>query len=77
MTVLRGELAAKQSKALIRLFKSMKDYIVESNNLLTSRDILELTNQVYENAKGIESLKRRMRLNKCLLNNNIVSTTEI
>ena len=59
MTVLKGELAVKQSKALIRLFKRMKDYIVESNNLLTSRDILELTNQVYENTKGIETLKRK------------------
>ena len=27
MTVLKGELATKQSKALIRLFKRMKDYI--------------------------------------------------
>ena len=59
MTVLKGALAVKQSKALIRLFKHMKDYIVESNNLLTSRDILELTNKVYENAKGIETLKRK------------------
>ena len=30
MTVLKGELAVKQSKALIRLFKRMKDYIVEN-----------------------------------------------
>ena len=59
MTVLRGELAVKQSKALIRLFKKMKDYIVESNNLLTTRDILELSNQVHKNAKSIESLKRK------------------
>ena len=33
MTVLKGNLAIKQSKSLIRIFKSMKDYIV-SNNLL-------------------------------------------
>ena len=33
MTVLRGELAIKQSKALIRLFKRMKDYIVENKEL--------------------------------------------
>ena len=59
MTVLKGELAVKQSKALIRLFKRMKDYIVESNNLLTTRDILELSNQVHMNAKSIESLKRK------------------
>ena len=30
MTVLRGNLAIEQSKALIRLFKQMKDYIVET-----------------------------------------------
>ena len=58
MTVLKGELAVKQSKALIRLFKRMKDYIVESNNLLTTGDILKLSNQVYENAKSIGVLKR-------------------
>ena len=29
MTVLKGELAIEQSKNLIRLFKSMKDYIIE------------------------------------------------
>ena len=34
MTVLRGELEVKQSKALIRLFKRMKDYIVENNELI-------------------------------------------
>ena len=34
MTVLKGDLAIRQSKALIRAFKQMKDYIVESNNLL-------------------------------------------
>ena len=42
MTVLRGELAVKQSLALICLFKSMKDYIVEGG-LLTN------TNQYIEN----------------------------
>ena len=32
MTVLKGELAIKQSKTLIRLFKEMKDFILENNN---------------------------------------------
>ena len=31
MTVLKGELATKQSIALVRAFKQMKDFIVESN----------------------------------------------
>ena len=34
MTVLRGELAIKQSIALIRLFQAMKDYLTQSNNCL-------------------------------------------
>ena len=34
MTVLKGELAVKQSKALIRLFKRMKDYIAENKELI-------------------------------------------
>ena len=36
MTVLKGELATKQSIAIIRLFKAMKDYIVETKPLLDS-----------------------------------------
>ncbi len=34
MTVLKGELATRQSIALIDAFKQMKDYIVENNGLL-------------------------------------------
>ena len=56
MTVLRGELANKQSKALIRLFKSMKDYIVESNNLITTNEILRLSRQVNQNTNDIKEI---------------------
>ena len=38
MTVLKGELAVKQSKALIRTFKQMKDYIVENQGLIGQRE---------------------------------------
>ncbi len=34
MTVLRGELAIKQSRALIRTFKLMKDYILDNRDLI-------------------------------------------
>ena len=34
MTVLKGDLATKQSIALIDAFKQMKDFIIEGNNLL-------------------------------------------
>lgn len=58
MTVLRGELAIKQSIALIRLFEKMKSYIVTSNNLTTTSELLKLTNQVNENTKAIQKLEQ-------------------
>lgn len=39
MTVLKGDLAVQQSKALIRTFRAMKDYIVQNQNLVSQRDI--------------------------------------
>lgn len=39
MTVLKGDLATKQSKALIRLFKSMKDIIYENSSLLPYKNL--------------------------------------
>jgi hypothetical protein len=38
MTVLKGDLATRQSMALIRLFKQMKDYIVAENKQLLGND---------------------------------------
>ena len=34
MTVLKGDLAVRQSIALVKAFKQMKDYIIEANGLL-------------------------------------------
>lgn len=49
MTVLKGELATKQSKALIRTFKQMKDYIIENQDLIGEREYLQLSMQISEN----------------------------
>ena len=52
MTVLKGERAVAQSKALIRLFKQMKDYIVaENQQLLGNVGIPEIAIQTAQNAK--------------------------
>ena len=52
MTVLKGERAVAQSKALIRLFKQMKDYIVaENQQLLGNVGIPEIAMQTAQNAK--------------------------
>ena len=57
MTVLRGELAIKQSKALIRTFKKMKDYIIENRELIGQREYIQLSMQTAENIKDISKLK--------------------
>ena len=60
MTVLRGELAIKQSKALVRIFKQMKDFIIQSQNVLSTTDLLKLSIQTTENTKDIQNLKQNM-----------------
>lgn len=61
MTVLRGELAVEQSKTLIRLFKSMKDYIIENQQLMiTQRDYVALAKKVNSNSADIEEIKKNM-----------------
>ena len=42
MTVLKGPLAIKQSKALIRTFKAMKDYIVENKSIFPYSELKEI-----------------------------------
>lgn len=58
MTVLKGELAVKQSKALIRTFKQMKDYIVENQDLIDIRELLQLSMHITSNAKEMQNLRR-------------------
>lgn len=54
MTVLKGERATAQSKALIRLFKQMKDYIIaENRNLLGYDGIAQIAMQTERNTKDI------------------------
>lgn len=57
MTVLKGDLATKQSKALIRTFKQMKDYIIENQGLISQRDYLQLSLVVAEHSRDINAIK--------------------
>ncbi len=61
MTVLKGELAVKQSKALIRTFRQMKDYILENQGLIGQREYLQLSMQITSNAVDMQDLKRDLR----------------
>lgn len=55
MTVLKGALATKQSIALIRLFRSMKDYIVENKDLITNKELELRTTILEDNVKDIKT----------------------
>ena len=57
MTVLKGDLAVRQSKALIRTFKAMKDYIIENQNLIGEREYLQLSMQISDNIRATMELR--------------------
>ena len=59
MTVLKGELATKQSKALIRLFKKMKDYISLNKRELNGETI-KLVNLINDNTKRLDLLESKI-----------------
>ena len=56
MIVLKGLLAVKQSKALIRTFKKMKDYILENRNLIGQRELLQLSMETANNKIEISKI---------------------
>ncbi|MCD8305982.1 MAG: ORF6N domain-containing protein [Prevotella sp.] len=60
MTVLKGDRAIQQSKALIRLFKQMKDYIVDNQSLLGQREYLQLSLQTTENTRDLLDLRKSL-----------------
>ena len=61
MTVLKGDLATKQSIALIDAFKSMKDYIIESNNLLlNTNSYIESKFATYD--KRFEKIENKLEI---------------
>ena len=60
MSVLKGDLATRQSIALVRLFKAMKDYIQNDPLLIESTNLARLSLQVSDNAKDISKIKETM-----------------
>ena len=60
MTVLRGELAIRQSRALVIAFKTMKDYIIENRDILGAKEILQISVQTQKNTNDIAEIKEQM-----------------
>ena len=61
MTVLKGEQATAQSKALIRLFKQMKDYIAAENAPNISARMVALATQTSQNTRDIAEIVTDVR----------------
>ena len=65
MSVLKGDLAIQQSMALIRLFKKMKDYIVDENRLLLESDgIAQVAAHTIQNTKEIAEIRQDVSIMK-------------
>ena len=60
MTVLKGELAVRQSIALVRTFKKMKDYILENRDLIGQRELLQLSMETANNKIAISKINHDM-----------------
>ena len=60
MTVLKGELAVRQSIALVRTFKKMKDYILENRDLIGQRELLQLSMETANNRIEINKINSDM-----------------
>ena len=60
MTVLRGELAVRQSRALVRTFKQMKDFIIENQDFIGSKELVQIAVQTNQNTKDIAEIKSQM-----------------
>lgn len=61
MTVLKGELATKQSIALIDAFKSMKDHIAENRPLLGTDELVKLVQTVDEHSNAIKEIRNDLK----------------
>ena len=60
MSTLKGDLAVSQSIALVRLFKAMKDYLIENQTLLLQKNYFALVDKVEENSKEIKEMRESM-----------------
>ena len=63
MSILKGDLAVRQSIALIRLFKKMKDYIAaENQQLLGNADIAGIAVQTAQNTREIATVSSKVEV---------------
>ena len=61
MTVLKGSLAIQQSKALIRTFRAMKEFILQNQGLIDQHNYLRMSLQVNEIQKGLSTMRQDLQ----------------
>ncbi len=61
MTVLRGELATRQSRALVKAFKVMKDYILQNQGLIEKHNYLRMSLQMNEIQKELSTVRQDLQ----------------
>lgn len=77
MTVLKGDLAIRQSKMLIRVFKGMKDFIIDTRHLIGQNEIAKLAIQTSQNTKDIAVVSQSLSEIKTEIRENMVSKAEL
>ena len=60
MTVLRGDLATHQTRALILTFQAMKDYIINNQGLLAQHDYLQLSMRVSDTQQAVQDIRSQL-----------------
>ena len=77
MTVLKGDLATRQSKMLIRVFKGMKDFIIEREHLVGYDEVAKLAIQTSQNTKDIAVVSQSLSEIKTEIRENMVTKAEL
>ena len=62
MTVLKGDLAIKQSILIVRTFQAMKNYILENQPLLLKSEVDKLGIRVEQNATSIHEINNKLNV---------------
>ena len=60
MAVLNGEMAIRQSRALMKLFKKMKDFLIDNRAVIGQSEVLQLSVQTNDNTREIQKIKETM-----------------
>lgn len=60
MTVLKGDIAIKQSRALVMAFKEMKDYIAGTKGIAIQQELISFLMRSSENTETIRSMRKMM-----------------